>query len=315
MVWANAAGIAVFFGVAIALAQPYLAVVHDHPEARRTIAELKLFSPSPRGFFAAPADNFIWGGLTSGVRDGLSWPPEQVLFPGLAIVALAAVGAFFAPWPRRARVGLVVAAAAATLLATGVSIADGWLGYRWLYELAPGWDGLRTPGRLNTLGSLALAVLAAGGAQAAIAAAERRRAWAGTALGLVLAAAIVVEGLGPPPINRVPDPPAGLTTVADPQMHLPLGTAGFLYMLWSVDGFPRIANGGSGFVPRQYAELADVVKTFPDRRSVAYLRRLGIESVVVHTSLGAPVPPVARTRALGLRGRLIGGAIVYRIPG
>jgi hypothetical protein len=27
------------------------------------------------------------------------------------------------------------------------------------------------------------------------------------------------------------------------------------------------------------------------------------------------VPPVARTRALGLRGRLIGGAIVYRIRG
>ena len=315
LVWTNAAGLAVFGAVALVLAQPYLAVVDDHPEAKRTVAELKLFSPPPRGFLAAPPDNLIWGDLTAGVRDGLSWPPEQLLFPGLVIVALAALGAFAAPWRRRWRIGLVVGAGLATLLATGVSIADGWLGYRWLYELAPGWNGLRTPGRLNTLASLALALLAAGGAQVVVTAATRRRAWAGAAAGLLLAGAIVVEGLGPPPINRVPEPPDGLETVADPQMHLPLGPAGFLYMLWSSDGFPRIANGGSGFVPREYAELADVVKGFPDRRSVDYLRALRIRSLVLHPSLGATVPPRARAEALGLRVRPIGGAVVYELPG
>ena len=59
----------------------------------------------------------------------------------------------------------MVAGAAIAFLATGLRIADGWLGYRWLYEFAPGWDGLRTPGRLYTFTSLALALLAAAGAQ------------------------------------------------------------------------------------------------------------------------------------------------------
>jgi hypothetical protein len=86
-------------------------------------------------------------------------------------------------------------------------------------------------------------------------------------------------------------------------------------MLWSSDGFPRIANGGSGFVPREYAELADVVKGFPDRRSVDYLRDLGIRSLVLHPSLGATVPPQARAEALGLRVRPVGGAVVYELPG
>jgi hypothetical protein len=313
LVWPNVAGLLAFGAVALVLAQPYLAVVDDHPEARRTIADLELFSPPPRGFLAAPPDNLIWGDLTSGVRDGLSWPPEQLLFPGLLIMALAACGAFEAPWRRGVRIGLVAAAAAAALLATGVAIADGWLAYRWLYELAPGWDGLRTPGRLFTLASLALALLAAGGAQALATKAARWRRWAAPALALALSAGIVVEGLGPPPVVRVPQPPPRLAEVPAPQMHLPLGTAGFAYMLWSSDGFPEIANGGSGFVPRQYAELADAVEGFPDRRSVDYLRGLGIRSVVVHPQLGVPAPAPERAEALGLEARPLGPALVYEL--
>jgi hypothetical protein len=299
-----------------------MAVLDDHPEARRTVEEVTRFSPPPRGFLAAPQDNLVWGGATAGIRDELPWGPEQTLFPGLAILALAGLGALRGPWSWRLRAGLVAGAAAVAFLSTGLRIADGWLGYRWLYEWAPGWDGLRTPGRLNTFTSLALALLAAAGAQVVATAAATRRAHAGAAAGVLLAAAIVVEGLGPPPVVRVPDEPGGQASAPEPQLHLPLAAPGdftdyssFLYMLWSTEGFPRIVNGTSGFTPRLIVELPEHVRGFPDRGSIDYLRELGVASVVFHRRSGEAAPDRERAKRLGLGVRRAGQVVVYDLRG
>ena len=319
---ANAAGLLAFAVVAGVLAQPYLAVLDDHPEARRTVEEVERFSPPPRGFVSAPKDNLVWGGATAGIRDTLPWGPEQTLFPGLAILALAGLGALRGPWSWRLRAGLVAGAAVVAFLSTGLRIADGWLGYRWLYEWAPGWDGLRTPGRLNTFTSLALALLAAAGAHVAATAAARRRAHAGAAAGVLLAGAIVVEGLGPPPVVRVPDEPRGQASAPEPRLHLPLAAPGdftdyssFLYMLWSTEGFPRIVNGTSGFTPRLIAELPERVGGFPDRGSIDYLRGLGVASVVFHRRSGEAAPDRERAKRLGLGVRRAGQVVVYELGG
>jgi hypothetical protein len=323
---ATSAGVVLFATVAVVLAQPYLEVLDRHPEAHRSVEEVARFSPPPRSFVAAPKDNLVWGGATASVRDTLPWGPEQTLFPGLAILALAGVGALWGPWSRRLRIGLVIAGAAIAFLSTGLRVADGWLGYRWLYEFAPGWDGLRTPGRLNTFTSLALALLAAAGAQVAVTAAARRRAWAGAAMGLVLAAVIAVEGLGPPPILRVPDPPRGLASAPEPLLNLPLPGAEnafefsdfstFFYMLWSADGFPRIVNGTSGFTPTFTSRLPGRVEGFPDRASVRYLRGLGVRAVVVHPRAVAGTPWKERSEQageLGLRVRRSGDVVIYEL--
>jgi hypothetical protein len=323
---ATAVGAIAFAAVALVLAQPYLEVLDDHPEAHRSEAEVAKLSPPPRSFVAAPRENLVWGGATASVRDSLPWGPEQTLFPGLAILALAGVGALWGPWPRRLRIGLVVVGAAVAFLATGLRIADGWLGYRWLYEFAPGWDGLRTPGRLYTFTSLALALLAAAGAQVAATAAQRRRAWAGTATGLLLAVVIVVEGLGPPPILRVPDPPRGLASAPEPLLNLPLpgfenaftfsDFSTFFYMLWSTDGFPRIVNGTSGFTPTFTSELPRRVEGFPDRDSIRFLRRIGVRGVVLHPrAIEGTSWPDRRARAaeLGVRVRRTGEVVIYRL--
>jgi hypothetical protein len=324
LVVATAVGLVAFAVVAGVLAQPYLQVLDDHPEAHRSIAEVGKLSPPPRSFVAAPRENLIWGGATASVRDSLPWGPEQTLFPGLAILVLAGVGALWGPWPRRLRIGIALVGAVVAFLATGLRIADGWLGYRWLYEYAPGWDGLRTPGRLYTFTSLALALLAAAGAQVAVGAAQRRRAWAGAAAGVLLAAVIVVEGLGPPPVLRVPDPPRGLSSAPEPLLNLPLPGAEnaftfsdfstFYYMLWSTDGFPRIVNGTSGFTPTFTSELPKRVEGFPNRSSIRFLRGIGVRGVVLHPrAVERTAWPARRARAadLGVRVRRSGDVVIY----
>ncbi len=72
-----------------------------------------------------------------------------------------------------------------------------YLPYRLLYEVLPGWQGIRVPGRLHTLTTLPLALLAAGGAArvtAAVTARHGRRV--GTALAVGLVALVLVEGAG-----------------------------------------------------------------------------------------------------------------------
>ena len=83
---------------------------------------------------------------------------------------------------------------------------DGWgwlFPYRWLYEVLPGWQGIRVPGRLNTLTSLGLALLAAAGAARARAGAaagwprSRGRCWWPSCSSRAAASATRIPGCRP----------------------------------------------------------------------------------------------------------------------
>ena len=63
-----------------------------------------------------------------------------------------------------------------------------------------------------------------------------------------------------------------------------------LYMYWSIDGFPPLANGWSGFRPQSYATLAEQMRGFPDAESVERLHALGVRSVVLHSSAAPGTP-------------------------
>jgi hypothetical protein len=276
--------------VGVALAQPYLRVIDDHPEAERTVEEVRGYSPPVWGFVSAPEQSLVWGAATEPVRDGLKYPVEQSLFPGIGILALAGLGAAgtrprrlsASPLPRSLRVGLIAGAGALAFLSLGLWPLGGWLGYRPLYELAPGWDALRTPGRLMTFTTLALAILAAAGAQRLIARAPRKRA-----AGAVLAALLLLEGFGSVDHPTVPEVPPAQRHAADPILHLPSNRhIESRYMFWSTDGFPRVVNGHSGFEPRQLVALREGLRSFPDERSAARLRALGVRTVLVHRGRG-----------------------------
>ncbi|HEY6793797.1 MAG TPA: hypothetical protein VI248_03830 [Kineosporiaceae bacterium] len=186
------------------LLRPYLRVVAAHPEARRGENWLPLFSPPWRGLLTAPTTSWYWGGRQLGWRSTLSWPPEMILSPGVALLVLALTGLVFSVWPWRRRLGLGLATAVLTVLAMGTAFPFGhgeWT-YLPLYRYLPGWSALRTPGRLMIWVTLGLCLLAAGAVARFSTELRPARRPAGTSADPPPTAA------GPPPAPDAGPPPA-----------------------------------------------------------------------------------------------------------
>jgi hypothetical protein len=275
---ATVAGVGLLLTAALVLALPYFAVLHDHPEARRTLRDVHALSPPPIGLLSAPEHSAVWGGATSAVRDTLGWPTEQSLWPGVVILTLALMGTRAAVLARGLRRWLGIAVLVTLVFAFGLRLFGDWSPYRLLYELAPGWNGVRTPGRIFTLTTLCLALLA--GAGAVELARRVRRPRLGTALPWLVAVAIVIEGWGSLAHIRPAGPVAA--GVPEPRLYLPSADeVDSNYMWWSTDGFPQIVNGLSGFRPRLLDATRSLMANFPDRESVGLLQDIGARSVVL----------------------------------
>jgi hypothetical protein len=315
---ASAAGIATVLVVTGVLAVPYERVRSDEPAAHRSPQTVATYSVGPRVFATASSLNPVWGPVTAGLRTGLPAVPEQTLFIGVATLVLAALGAFWRGWPRALRVGIVAAAAVFAVLSLGFEVTGvgRFLPYRALYELVPGWSGIRVPERLHTFTTLALALLAAGGTARL---AGRRRRWIAPAAVL----AVLAEGAGLGPGRWYPHPPApvappGLAALSGPLLQLPAAADDSRrYLLWSTDGFPRMVNGRSSITPQRTERILAQAGGFPDRASVAALRGLGLRTVVLHADRLAGTPWAAwRSRpvaGLGVRRRVDGNLVVYAL--
>ncbi|GGK38063.1 hypothetical protein GCM10010124_33590 [Pilimelia terevasa] len=287
---ADGVGGLVFAGVGVGMAVPYFLVAEAHPYARRTAEMIEMYSPPVRSLLVAPPDSLLWGAAHAPLRADLVWAPEMTLLPGYTLYALAATGLLYSVWTLRQRLLLLAGAAAAAVLALGTTVSGGRYTYLPLLAYVPGWDGLRTPGRLILWTTLLLAVLAAGGVSAVLRQAARMRPTAlRFGLRTVLRAAtlmpvlvLLVESLNATPHPAVPRAPAALRTAAAPVLVLPSDFAVDSHaLLWSTAGFPRLVNGNSGFTPASLEEARQAVAGFPDLASIQYLRTHGIRTVIV----------------------------------
>jgi hypothetical protein len=295
---ADVLGGIIFAAVGAFMAIPYLRVVEDHPYARRGVNELDIYSPPAYGFVTAPAESWLWGHDHSGLRTTMEAPNEGALLIGFVLLGLALAGLLYSVWSYQVRFVLLVAMIVSAVLAMGTAAPfGGKFSYLPLHSVLPGWDGIRTPGRLVLWTTLFAGLLAAGAVSAFV---ERARDFtiergAGPYPGPLLRMAlllplvlVLVEGISASPHPEVPRPPAGLSEVQGPMLVLPSDQlSDEMIMLWTTDGFPSVVNGGSGFIPARLDEVREVAVTFPDPASVELLRGLGVRSVVVVKSMVA----------------------------
>lgn len=328
---ADGAGLAVFLLAGVLLALPYQAVVAHYPESRRSLQDVASYSPPSHGLFTPSENSRFYASHTQVLRADLP-TGEMMLAPGLTALTLAIVGSFSAFWTRRRRRVLVGFTVVVAVLALGLrGPFEGWLSYRPLYDLAPGWQGVRTPGRLATLAWLGLDVLATAGAATVLTrlrgvlvrrrvGGAARRAVTGV-LAIGTAVLVLAEGAFAAPIispelptQRLADVVTGTAYIVPSDFY-----QDSTFVFWSIDGFPRIANGSSGVDPTSLKDLREQTKNFPDARSVAAMRARGItELVAVKSRLRftpyEDLPSRKVPAALNLTVQDTGAYLVYRLP-
>lgn len=322
---ADLAGGAMLTAVAGLLALPYLAVLRTHPDAARGAADAALYSPPPSGLLTAPEASWLWGAAQAGWRARLTWPPEMTLLPGFAVLALAAAGLAFGAAPRRRRLALAAVVVVGGLLALGTRFAGGRYGILVLQEHLPGWQSVRTTGRLILYPTLALGLLA-GSATDRIQAALTRLGRAARTLGgplpglvaAVLPLLVLVEGVGTVPHPVAPPPPAAVRAATGPLLVLPSDQVHDpMVMWWSTAGFPPVVNGQSSVNPRRLDELRRAVAGFPDPAAVAALRGIGVRTVVLLPGYAAGTPWAGAQRrrpAPGVTVHRVGNDWLYTLP-
>lgn len=333
LVLSGTAGLLLFVVSGALLALPYLRVLHDEPESRRSLEVVEFFSPPPLSLVLAPVENRTWGRLTQDARvTGTRYAPEQTLFPGVVVLALATAGLFATRLSRGWRIGLAGSAVVTAVFALGLRFLGGRFTYLLLYDHVPGFQGVRTPGRLIMFTELALSLLAAAGAAHLASGLQGVRAgrhlrWSatyrrpGAYLGAAFALLVLVEAWGTLTTPDVPPRPPGLDRVVDPVLHLPTDEVSLdnAYTFWSTDGFPRTVNGSSGIVPDELKVLRQEMEQFPDATSVGILERLGVRTVVLHTDRAANTPweftEARPTAGLPLEITADGDLVIYRLTG
>lgn len=330
-------GVLLLGGVTVYQARPYLKINQQYPTAKRTIKEVENYSSGPAAWLAASSENRAWGGVTEGMRDKVHSKNESVFFPGGVILVLAIAGLFAPVYTRRLRGSLAIGIAVVSILALGLGLTGAGYPYRLLFDYAPGFNGVRVPGRIFTLATLFYALLAGAGVQLAVWWAarfgERHRLSAlGPITGVVLAALVLVEGAGHMAHPVVPQPAAAEVGLKAPLMDLPTdGPADRLWQYFSTNGFYPIPTGNSTFDFPAVDDLRGGMSGFPDRASIEKLRYYGIKTVVLHLkmptlpgihgyALAEPADSAAAAAkpidGLGVTRRRVGDLVIYSIgPG
>jgi hypothetical protein len=330
-------GMAIFGVVAVYQARPYLKVASEYPTAKRTLKEVKTYSSGPAALLSASSENRVWGSVTAPAREHVHSKNEDVFFPGLAIFVLALIGLATGLYTRRLRLGLGIGILICSILAMGLGLTGAGYPYRLLYNYAPGWDGVRVPGRVFTTATLFYALLVGAGAQWLIGRIDvwgKRKSLRGlpSLLGVVLLIGLLGEGAGHLGHPLVPQPAQAEIGLPGPLLDLPTdGAADRVWQYFSTNGFYKIPIGNSTFDIPQVDDLRGGMSGFPDKASIEKLRYYGIRTVVLHLKLpklpgivgyALAEPPNVYAAAskpvtgLGVKRRRVGSLVIYEIgPG
>lgn len=314
-VWLGAAVAAVAIGLAVLpFVLPYQQLYEENPEFRREPNEIAKFSAGPLGLITAPANNRLWNEVFD-VHRGVEAIWEKWLFPGIAVPALACVGAFIVMFRGPNREGrlwgtvFIVLGVFGLMMSLGTSERlDRPFGF--FVRYAPGFDRIRVAGRFSIVTALGMAGLAGVAVSYWGSILKKSGKWTRLSLlpALVVAPLILFEAwpttFAPTPIPKTPEVYQWLSTQpVSPVLELPTGepqAGGLLkegsvkreakYLLFLTHHWHPILNGYGGNYPDSYALMVYKVYDFPDETSIDFLRSKGVRYVIVHkdTVIGTP---------------------------
>jgi hypothetical protein len=276
-----AAALVLAAGALFPLARPYFRMRAALGEEFR-LADVSLYATTPESYLASGVR--WYGGLGRRHLEG-----ERVrdpLFPGLTLLVLGVAGLAAAP-PRYRAVALLCSTVAVVL---SLGPATGF--YRFLHEHVVLFRGIRALGRFASLPVLCLAVLAGFALSA-------RRAWS---VGLVLALGLAEACAVPVRLGRYTPPPEtarGLAGGPGAVVSLPVGEDDTQAMLDATAHFRPLVNGDSGFVPRPYVRVQELLGGPLDADGLRLLRALGVTQVVARSPLGLPLATVHHDGTVG----------------
>jgi hypothetical protein len=293
------------FRVTVPLAIAGLLVVAPYAYAyalnRSTLGErldrdIRLYSATLANYLATPHGNVVHGDWSAAFGQS-----ERFLFPGLLAVALAGFGLHTID---RRRVTLVAVGAFGFVISLGLNTPF----YELLRTLVFPYRGLRAPARASILVFLALAALAAYGWSRLVQGRSKRVTTIAT---VVMSIALLVEfRTKMDQWLAVPTEPAAVYRWLAMQPRSVVAEVPFartdelhlihdgLYMFNSTWHWQPIVNGYSGFFPKSFLELADETESFPSGRSIAYLKKRGVDLIVIHGKSMTPEKFGAMTAAL-----------------
>jgi hypothetical protein len=258
----------------------------------RTMFEASNHSAAARSYLQVPSTNLVYGktGLLAprppqpGARDRSG--VEHYLFPGIVLLALAAVGV----WRHWASDSRAVVRASVALVVVGILLSLGPEGVRSLYatlhDNVYGFQAIRAPARFAVIGMLGLSLLAAVGLRTA-----RARS---PALGGALVAIAMLEYVNAP-LPLAVAPPAttqvGQWLKAAPEpgavIHLPLtiDLENTPFMVQSLEHGRPIVNGYSGQRPAFYSAVVEALADISSAQAFATLKELEVKYVVSASAL------------------------------
>jgi hypothetical protein len=271
---------------------------------------------TPESFIASPSH--LHQAVTSFLTDApILETASAFLFPGVlplvfALVGVVALAVSAGSVSRRG----VLFYALLLLVCVWLSIGPPLGLWPYVYDW-PGLSLVRVPSRFTILGMLALAIVAGGGVQAALA----RRRVAGVVLVVPIVLVLTAEfaafpmpvtpmQVSPPAADRWLADVAGPVAVAEVPIADPTNAGAFErrqteYMLHSTAHWKKTVHGYSGIRPPDNEQLYLELRNFPDERSLEALGRFGVTHIVVHTALYPPGEwDLVRERITGVGPRL-----------
>ena len=248
----------------------------------RSLEQFRLYSASLTHFLSAPQMNLLW--RHTAITDPML-SSEMNLFPGLVTVLLALVGIFRST--ARSRYAYIAGLMFALVMTAG---ANGLL-FEWLFEHVPLVRALRSPARFGIFVVLCLAVLSAYGMATLIDSAKSK-----AALTSAIVAFLALEFASKPTLDAVPaasrvdaylaqQPPVVIVELPLVSKAGVFGSLDWLYMYQGLPHFQKMLNGYSGYAPASFYEMREVMRSFPDDQSIAFLHDRGVDYVVVRAGL------------------------------